>query len=176
MRNKSQAVIYLCVCIVLTIFSIASCQKSNQLIPSGIYVRTNEKSEEERIVVTKKGITLENHDWDEEIRRWAPVNARMQSINTGKDISTAEFIEHLKNTFDYETYKSYFISHDEVNETTYDDGVLYYEFWYTMNFSDGYEIKLGTVYCPSLGCFGAYRTNEETGETYADILYECSDK
>ena len=175
MRKKKRIVLQCVICI-LMLGSLFSCKNTHQLIPNGTYVRTNEKGEEERIVVTKKGITMENHDWDEEIQRWAPINARMQSINTGKDISTSEFIEHLKNTFDYEAYKSYFISHDEVYETTYDDGVLYYEFWYTMTFTDGYEIKLGTMYCPSLGCFGAYRTNEETGETYADILYERSEK
>ena len=176
MRTKKHLGLQFVLCLLMMLVSISSCKKSNQLIPDGTYVRINDKGEEERIVVTKKGITLENHDWDEEINRWAPINARMQSINTGKNISVDEFTEHLKNTFDYEAYKSYFISHDEVNETTYEDGVLYYEFWYTMTFSDGYEIKLGTVYCPSLGCFGSYCEDEETGETYADILYERSEK
>lgn len=176
MRIQIRKKILLILCVLMLLGCLSSCKKSNQLIPSGIYVRTNEKGEEERIVVTKKGITMENHDWDEEIRRWAPINARMQSINTGKDISSVDFEEHLKNTFDYDAYKSYFISHNEVDETTDEDGVLYYDLWYTMKFSDGYEIRLGTVYCPALGCFGSYRVNEETGETYADILYERSDK
>ena len=178
MRRKKGMVLQFVICVLMVLGSLSSCIKSNQLIPNGTYVGTTEQGTEERIVVTGKGIVLDQYAWDEHIDLLGTMHARLYSKKIDEKVDVDEFVADLKRNFDYSGYEHLLIPHDQVYETAYDDDPrIYYEVLIRMTFANGYEIESYLIYCPIEGGFGYYSEDYETGEEIFHMSYaRVSDK